>query len=270
MLSLRIKHAAALVLVPIGLAASTAQAAPGELLPDLDQETPTALELARENHRWFLGFGSGVRNIGDGPLVIAGHRPGRAAATMVADQLVERPGTSPLRVPRVGRIRFVASSDHRHWHYIGFDRYELRRMGGRRVVRGGHKSGFCLGDRYAVPAPLLPSASPNPVFTSYCGLEQPWRMRVREGISVGYGDYYQPNLEGQNIELQGLPRGRYTLVHRVNADRRLRELRYDNDAASLVFSLRWRRGLPDVRVLARCEDSADCALPAVAGSGRSR
>jgi hypothetical protein len=270
MLSRRLKLAAAVVLVPLGLTASTAQAAPGELLPDLDQEAPTALELARDNHRWFLGFGSGVRNVGDGPLVIAGHRPGRSDRTMVADQLVERPGAPRLRVPGVGRIRFVASADHRHWHYIGFDRYELRRIGGRLMVRGGRKSGFCLGDRYAVPAPVLPSAAPSPVFTSYCGLEQPWRMRVSEGISVGYGDYYQPNLEGQNIALQGLPRGRYTLVHRVNADRRLRELRYDNDAASLVFSLRWRRGLPDVRILARCEDSADCAPPAVAASGRGR
>jgi hypothetical protein len=54
----------------------------------------------------------------------------------------------------------------------------------------------------------------------------------------------------------------------VNADRRLRELRYDNDAASLLLSLRWRRGLPYVRVLARCEDSPDCTAAAAADSGR--
>jgi hypothetical protein len=258
--SRRLKLLLALPLVPLGLTGSPAVAAPGELLPDLDQETPTALVLTREHHRWFLGFGSAVRNVGDGPLVIAGHRHGRRAPTMVADQLVERPGAPRLRVPRIGQIRFVESPDHRHWHFIGFDRYELHRTGERQVLRGGHKSGFCLGDRYRFPGPVLPSASPNPVFTSYCGLEQPRRLRVGEGISVGYGDYYQPNLEGQNISLQGLAAGHYTLVHRVNADRRLHELRYDNDAASLTFSLRWRRRLPDVRVLARCEDSADCAV----------
>ena len=245
--------------------ASASAATPRELLPDLDQEAPTGLTVSRgaagAADQYFLGFGSAVRNVGDGPLVIDGHRRSRRRKTMVADQLVTREGALSERVRGIGRLRYVVSPDHRHWHYLGFDRYELREVDGG-GARRGHKTGFCLGDRYAVPPPVLPSASPAPVFTSRCGLKQPGRTHVREGISVGYGDYYAANLEGQFISLSGLPDGRYTLVHRVNADRRLRELRYDNDAASLLLSLRWQSGVPYVAVLARCEDSARCAAPA--------
>jgi hypothetical protein len=246
--------------------ASASAATPRELLPDLDQEAPTGLTVSRgptgATDRYFLGFGSAVRNVGDGPLVIDGHRRSRRQPTMVADQLVARDGAPSERVRGIGRLRYVVSPDHRHWHYLGFDRYELRAMDAGGGAQRGHKSGFCLGDRYAVPPPVLPSASPAPVFRTRCGLKQPGRTHVREGISVGYGDYYAANLEGQFISLSGLPDGRYTLVHRVNADRRLRELRYDNDAASLLLSLRWQSGAPYVQVLARCDDSARCAAPA--------
>src|SRR5689334_19499127 len=52
---------------------------PDEQLPDLDQETPSELEIrvdvteARPSYR--LGFRSAVRNIGAGPLIVTGSRP---------------------------------------------------------------------------------------------------------------------------------------------------------------------------------------------------
>jgi hypothetical protein len=49
------------------------------------------------------------------------------------------------------------------------------------------------------------------------------------------------------------------LVHRVNAERRLAEERYANNAASVRVTLRWRDGAPRVRVVARCAASARCA-----------
>jgi hypothetical protein len=258
-----------LLLIASATFAQAAAAAPQALLPDLDQEAPSSLTVssARSGGKahYFLGFGSAVRNIGDGPLLIAGHRRSRRTARMVADQVVERAGAPSQRVRGVGHLRYVVSPDHRHWHYIGFDHYELRQVGGR-ALRRDRKSGFCLGDRYAVTAPVLPSASPAPVFTSRCGIGQRGRTQVGEGISVGYGDYYAGNLEGQDISLQGLPNGRYTLVHRVNADHRLRELRYDNDAASLLLSLHWESGVPYLRALARCDDSATCTAPGAARS----
>ena len=153
----------------------------------------------------------------------------------------------------MGSLRYVVSPDHRHWHLLGFQRYALVRPGGGRVMVRDRKTGFCLGDRYAATA-----AAPRARYTERCGLGQPARLWVTQGISVGFGDSYAANLEGQYLPLDGLPAGRYVLVHRVNADGRLRERRRDNNAASVLLSLRWRADRPRVAVLARCPHSARC------------
>jgi hypothetical protein len=213
------------------LVPARAGAAPGGWrLPDLEQEAPSGLVLTNgaapgAPARYYLGFRSAVRNVGSGPLIIRGRRASRRTPTMRATQLIRGEGGELRRVRDVGRMRYVVSPGHRHWHLLTFDRYTLRgAAGGPRVARREH----------------------------------PGRLTMREGISVGYGDDYAANLEGQLIELTGLPDGRYVLTHEVNPDRRLRELRDDNNAASLSLSVRWLRGLPSVRVLAVCEHSADC------------
>jgi hypothetical protein len=48
------------------------------------------------------------------------------------------------------------------------------------------------------------------------------------------------------------------LVHRVNANLLLHELRYDNDAASVRIRLLWHGGVPSVRLLRSCDASATC------------
>jgi hypothetical protein len=231
-------------------------------LPDLAQVTPTGLVVTQAaggaSAPYVLGFRSAVSNVGDGPLIIEGHRPGPAVGTMVADQVVERDGAPQLVVPGVGRMQYVVSPDHRHWHLLGFDRYELHHASGRTVAARDQKTGFCLGDRYVETAPLRSSSAPLPVYTSRCGLGEPQLLGVREGISVGYGDNYNANLEGQYLPLTGLRAGRYVLVHRVNADHRLRELDYGNNAASLLLDLRWRGAHPTVRVLKQCPGTDRC------------
>ena len=255
---------AAAVAPPPGGAAVVAAGA--DLLPDLDQEVPSRLEVAvsrgpdgRRSYR--LGFGSGVRNVGAGPLTIEGRRAAGAGG-MVARQLIAQDGgAAPRPVGGAGTLRYVRSLDHQHWHLLAFDRYELRRAGGSRVVVRDRKSGFCLGDRYRVTTRPVPGAAAGPTYESRCGLRRPDLRAVREGISVGYGDFYAAHLEFQDLPLDGLRGGRYVLLHRVNADRRIREARYDNDAASVLLSLRWRNGVPHVGVLASCPDSARCKRP---------
>ena len=253
-----------LLLVPVTLALSRTAPAGRALLPDLDQETPTGLVVTRGPHGdWRLGFTSAVRNVGRGPLVIVGGRVDRFQKTMHVDQAVTRDGSPKQLVRGVGRLRYVVSPDHRHWHYLRFDRYDLRRPSGDVVVRD-RKSGFCLGDRYFAQTAVAGRRPTAPVHTSRCGLGKPGLLGVREGISVGYGDDYAANLEGQYLSLDGLAAGDYVLVHRVNADRRLRESDYGNDAASLRLGLSWSGGEPRIRVLGVCPDSATCtpALPA--------
>jgi hypothetical protein len=234
----------------------------GARLPDLVQELPSELEItvtgppAQPVYR--LGFRSAVSNVGRGPLMISGRRSSADAATMTADQVVEREGAPLQVVSDVGRLRYVVSPDHRHWHLLGFDRYQLRRAGRKAATASDRKTGFCLGDRYPVLGRRLEASPGGPSYTSRCGLGEPRLMGIQEGISVGYGDDYAATLEGQYLRLTGLRPGRYVLVHRVNADRRLRELRYGNNAASLLIELSWIGRQPRVRILRACPASASC------------
>ena len=95
-------------------------------LPDLDQETPSQLEVTSDGTSYRLGFGSAVRNIGSGPLIIDGKRATVLEPTMSADQVIERVDGDESVVPHVGRMQYAVSSTHQHWHLLHFDRYELR------------------------------------------------------------------------------------------------------------------------------------------------
>jgi glucose/arabinose dehydrogenase len=253
-------------IVPAASRASTPR------LPDLDQEAPTELDIAvvgaGKQPDYRLGFRSAVSNVGAGPLIIDGHRP-KGAPTMVGDQLIDREDGSQAIVHGVGELQYVKSLTHQHWHLLRFDRYELRRAGSTRALVRDRKSGFCLGDRYQTSKPVL-LATPQPVYISRCGLRNTGLLHVREGISVGYGDDYGAHLEYQDLPLNGLADGRYVLVHRVNADQRLRESNYANDAASVLLDLRWRKGQPLLRILRTCEHSGRCEHPTTATFARSR
>jgi hypothetical protein len=250
--------AAIVAMVPVTLAVGGSSPAGTRLLPDLDQEPPGELVVTRGGHGWRLGFGSAVRNVGAGPLLIDGHRQSDAERTMDAEQIIRRTAGPREVVKSVGSLRYTRSPDHEHWHLLGFDHYELRRPGGDRPLVRDRKTGFCLGDRYAVTDPVLPDRPQEAVYRSRCGLRRPGLMGVREGISVGYGDDYSANLEGQYLPLTGLRARRYLLIHRVNADHRLLESSYANNASSLLLRLRWRRGAPRIRILAVCPDAERC------------
>jgi len=217
------------------VALNTAQ----ELLPDLVQTNPRDVGTRTDAGRVALGFASAVENHGAGPLLVSGSRlPGKAS--MTAEQLIERADGTRRRVPQVGRILFTRGK-HNHWHYLRFDRYELRRASDYALASPDRKSGFCLGDRYDTDRAFR--AKPRrAALVGQCRPDEPGALSVGQGISVGYGDDYPSYLEGQSIDISGLPAGRYLLVHRVNADGRLRETDYSNNASSILLSLRWPRG----------------------------
>jgi serine protease len=259
------KLVATLAVLALGAFGSVALAAHSRanaqlLLPDLDQEIPSHLQVVADPSRpggYDLGFESAVRNIGDGPFVIHGHRDA-STPTMTADQVVSRSDGSTEVLPAIGSLQYVTSPTHQHWHVVGFDRYQFRRAGSTAVLVRDQKTGFCLGDRYRVMTRAVASAAPAPVFTSRCGLGHPELLEVDEGISVGYGDLYQAFLEYQDLPIEGLKNGRYVLIHRANTDGRFRESNYANNASSLLLDLRWHAGVPYLTLLRVCPDTALC------------
>jgi hypothetical protein len=234
---------------------------PDERLPDLDQRVPAELTVVQAGPTFRLGFASSTENRGRGPLVIRGAR--RAGGPMIAHQLVERRGGAIRLVRDIGRLHYELHSPHYHWHFQSFVRYELRRAGDFGLVVRDRKSGFCLIDRWGLASPRVPGTGP-PRFAGDCGAGQPAARRIVEGTSVGYIDRYPAFFHGQSLNITRLPAGRYVLVHRANPERALREVRYSDDAASVLLRLSWPNGqasAPRVAVLRRCDASERCPAP---------
>lgn len=257
-----------------GASASQVTASATAKLPDLDQVAPKTLTIAnypasggKKTYR--LGFGSAVQNIGQGPLIVAAHRSA-GQTVMQGDQVVVLSDGTTQTYPAIGTLKFVATKkangqlDHQHWHYLGFDRFEIRKAKTYKRVRRDRKQGFCLGDRFSIknftpPQGAVGGLTPSP--DTRCGLMQPDLQTVTSGISVGYGDDYTAHVEGQDIEITKIKPGKYILVHRTNADRKIRESNYSNDASSALIRFYYPNGRnagPQVRVLKICADSPRC------------
>lgn len=248
-----------LALVALALLAPTAaDARPRDLLPDLAQGIPTdvsiVVDTASAQPQTRLAFHSSVVNVGEGPLVLTGRRAA-SSPTMTAHQVVRRSdGSSYVRPQSAGVLRYVKASDHQHWHLLGFDRYELwNRDATRRLLRD-RKQGFCLGDRFSMYSNRrIPHQPRTPAFTTYCGKNQPGLLHIAEGITVGWGDDYRANIEGQYIDVTSVAAGRYLLVHRVNAARGLRERNPYNNVTCVPIELKAPKAAdapPTVTVLA--------------------
>jgi hypothetical protein len=253
------KAATAVVVLLVAACAGESEAPSPELLPDLDQAPPAAISIVVREGRERLVFLSAVENVGAGPLLVAGRRPSASEPEMTARQVVRKADRTVTTHVLKARLRFVVSETHRHWHLLGFERYELRTPDEKTVGRD-RKTGFCLGDRYdADSGSRIAGEPPRAVWTQECGRGQSERLRLLEGLSPGFGDDYVPLLEGQFIDVTGLPPARYILIHRVNSTRDLGESSYANNAASALLELgRDAQGRATVAVLATCPDTASC------------
>jgi hypothetical protein len=240
------------------------------LLPDLVQQPPLQISVTQASASYRLGFNSAVENHGAGPLIVNGHRASTATANMTADQVVNKSDGSTQTFPAIGSMVFY--TPHNHWHYLNFDRYELRSTTGT-LVAPDQKAGFCLGDRYTPNSngTRNENPSPGPYTFNNCAPGNTAALSLTEGISVGYGDEYEPQLEGQYIDVTGVNPGNYVVVHRTNSDGALQESNTSNDAASALVTL-WPNGIgvsPFLTVLKTCPGTATCSLTSSAGSPTS-
>ena len=219
------------------------------IFPNLVQRPPSGLVTVRGGRgHWLLGFTSMVDNRGPGTLWITGRRSPGARVMEVAQRIYLRSGG--VRVdPASGELHYVVAPPHYHWHMLGFVHAELRTAGDFTLRVRDHKSGFCIADHYgtAIGVPHGP-----PRFLSSCEQFNPRATFVEEGASVGYTDRYPAFFHGQQLDITGVPSGRYWLVHRANEDFHLRELHYDDNAASVLIRLTWQGGVPSVHALRSC------------------
>jgi WD40 repeat protein len=216
--------------------------------PNLVQRPPSGLVVEHAGSHWLLGFTSMVDNRGPGILWVRGTRsPG--AHVMQVRQLVQLDGGRTRVDPQSGELHYVVAPPHYHWHFLGFDHYELRSAGDYKLRVRDYKSGFCIADHWGHALYVRP----QPVrFLGNCEQFNPRATFVEEGSSVGYSDRYPAFFHGQQLDITKLQAGNYWLVHRANEDFHLRETRYDDDAASLLVRLTWHGGVPTVTQLRAC------------------
>jgi hypothetical protein len=178
-----------------------------------------------------LAFASTVDNAASaGPLIIKGRRLS-TADPMMADQIIELSDGSQMTRSNMGQLIYEGypdSGSHRHWHYKAFVRYQLRATSaGLPIVRPDNKAGFCLADPMYAP--------------DFCGSLKPEALSVDEGLGPDTTDYYNPNLEGQYIDISDVPPGDYWLLHWVNSGKEICESDYANNAAAVKIAL-WPNG----------------------------
>jgi hypothetical protein len=217
--------------------------------PNLVQRPPSGLVTVRgRNGHWLLGFTSMVDNRGPGTLWIKGNRRSGAHVMEVRQILYLRGGATRVD-PRSGELHYVVAPPHYHWHMLGFVHAELRNAGDFTLRVRDHKSGFCIADHYGT-AIGIPHGPPR--FLGNCAQFDPSATYVEEGASVGYTDRYPAFFHGQQLDITGLKSGRYWLEHIANEDFHLRELRYDDNTASVLIQLTWSGGTPHVTTLRTC------------------
>ncbi|HEX3224767.1 MAG TPA: lysyl oxidase family protein [Gaiellaceae bacterium] len=216
--------------------------------PNLVQRPPSGLVVERIGEAWTLGFTSMIDNRGPGILWVRASRP-PGSHVMDVRQVVQLTSGSVRVDQSSGELKYVNAFPHHHWHFLGFDHYELRSAGDFKLVVRDHKSGFCIADHYgtAIGVPHGP-----PRFLGNCAQFHPEARSVVEGASVGYTDKYPAFFHGQQLDITHVRAGNYWLVHVANEDFHLRESDYNDNTASLLIRLTWHEGAPTVTPIRAC------------------
>jgi len=199
-------------------------------LPDLRTLPPSGvqIEVAKDGSR-ALRLSNTLWNSGDGPLELAGEFDFRARQTRVRQHIYTH-GDLTLE-HFVGE--FVWHPTHDHWHFEDFTLYELWTIDGvgnkLRVISSSDKLSYCVIDTDTID-PNNPAYLPRKRYAG-CG-------RSLQGLSAGWGDTYKANLDGQSLDLTGLPDGYYMLMSTTNPTAAVLESNYTNNTASLYIQIR--------------------------------
>jgi subtilisin-like proprotein convertase family protein len=129
-----------------------------------------------------------------------------------ADIYLGNPASNPL---------FVYAPCHGHYHFNNYANYRLLDSNGQSAA-SGLKIGFCLLDS-------IRWSSSAPSSARYTCSNQ--------GIQRGWGDLYDSTLDGQWIDITGVPDGTYTLELEVNPLQILPESDYGNNITRVAVTI---------------------------------
>ncbi len=204
--------------------------AQADLLPDIIVGASQLYDnrITVENGRRLLRLSNSTPNIGLGKLYLYGATVHDDGTRDVVQRIFREDGTSWDRLAG----RFVNHPTHSHIHFEDWAIYRLRVRGPAdeigEVVAEGSKTSFCILDLQIYDA-SLPNFDPNGEFRN-CG-------STIQGLSVGWMDIYSKDLEGQWIDITGVPDGNYWLESTVDPDNHVLELDEENNSTRIPIVL---------------------------------
>jgi hypothetical protein len=124
-----------------------------------------------------------------------------------------------------GNPLFAYAPCHGHYHFDDFALYRLVNSSGQ-TVGTGLKVGFCLEDDERWD----PSAKSNPLYYD-CDYQ---------GIQAGWSDIYRSSLDGQWVDITGVPAGAYTLELTVDPENLIAETDETNNVLRVQVCATWK------------------------------
>lgn len=207
---------------------------PGLLLPDLTVEPPGDIAISRRgaNGEREVRFSTTVTNIGAGAFELRADHFAPLVHTGVVQRIFTDDGSTSERV--AGVILF--NDLHAHWHFEEFVQLDVLPMDSpaepEEILATTGKISFCLID--IVHQRSLLRASPHEARYRSCSAE-------RQGISVGWADVYGAHLPGQQVSVEHLPDGRYSLRLTVDPEERVLEQEDGNNTAHVLVEIEGMR-----------------------------
>ena len=195
------------LLTPAGSASAAS-----DRLPDLAMARLRHVGTTRTTDgRRLLRFSAIIVNVGVGPFELRSQRPDTSSSWSSQQVIYDTDGGA--RTVGTPSVQLMYEGDgHDHWHVKDLETYQLAPLphgNSNSPSRIGQKVGFCFFDNYQYRL-RLPGAPRDAEYgRPGCGTRS--SVRLRNGLSVGWGDIYHRSLPGQYIDITGLPNGLYRL-----------------------------------------------------------
>lgn len=213
------------------------------LLPDVTPGVPKHLNIHNQQQNEYLRFTNVWANIGLGTLEYEPLFPDPDAnegETQDAFQnLYDDEGNFGLTDQNVWHqtvSQFIFHETHNHWHIDDIGEFSVR------VDNNGVPGDIAVGENGETASIKVGFCITN-VF-KYNGDESPTSQRIYwdcevglQGIQPGWADQYHQSVEGNEIDITGLPNDTYFLVHKWNPANAFVDGNDANDEAWVKFTL---------------------------------
>ena len=204
-------------------------------LPDLRMLKAFDLRIRSSGGVKLLRFSTTTWNRGAGRLELSPVNSG--GTTYAYQRLYSHDASNNWYVASEELIgTFTFHQAHNHWHFDDFAVYQLRNVNadgsmGSQIRRAGTKQTFCIADTTQIDS-TLEHAAPQTYPASNCD------QNNVQGLSVGWGDTYGYYLDGQSIDITGLPNGVYYLYQVADQDNLIKETNDSNNSSAVKIRIR--------------------------------